>query len=78
MKSWMWEQSRDKHGGVMGADRGLRDYQFTVTGAFKKCLDRQVEEGFRISQCEAENGVVLNLKNEWFTPKTVEVVFRQQ
>ena len=36
------------------------------------------DEGFRIIQCEAENGRVLNLKNEWFTPKIVETVFGQQ
>ena len=78
VKSWMWEHSRDYHGGVIGVDGGMGDFKFSVTGVFKKCLDRQVDEGFRIIQCEAENGLVLNSKNEWFTPKIVETVFRQQ
>ena len=78
MKSWMWEHSRDYHGGVIGVDGGMGDFKFSVTGVFKKCLDRQFDEGFRIIQCEAENGLVLNSKNEWFTPKIVETVFRQQ
>ena len=56
----------------------MRDYEFSVTGIFKKCLDRQVDEGFRISKCEAEEGVVLNSKNEWFTLKIVEQIYRQQ
>ena len=42
----MWEHSRDKHGGVLGEDGGMGDYEF------KKCLDRQVDEGFRIYKCE--------------------------
>jgi hypothetical protein len=48
-----------------------------VTSAFRKCLDRQVDEGFRITQCETEGGQVLNSKKEFFTPKIVMPVFRQ-
>ena len=62
----------------MGQQGGVEDYMFIVSGAFRKCLDRQVDEGLRILQCENEGGVVLNSKNEWFTPRTVETVFRQQ
>ena len=36
MKSWLWEHSCDMHGGVMVEDRGMSDYKFTVTRAFKK------------------------------------------
>ena len=28
----MWEHSRDTHGGVLGEDGGMRDYEFSVTG----------------------------------------------
>ena len=55
----------------------MRDYKFEVTGVFKKCLDRQVDEGLRITRCEAEGGTILNSKNEFFTPKIVSTVFRQ-
>ena len=78
VKSFMWEHSRDCHGGLLGQRGGIGDYQFSVTGVFRKCLDRQVDEGLRILQCENEGGVVLNSKNEWFTPKVIETVFRQQ
>ena len=78
VKSWMWEHSRDCHGGVIGEEGGMFDYKFSVTGVFRKCLDRQVDEGLRITECEAEGGTVLNSKNEWYTPKIVEPVFRQQ
>ena len=44
----------------------------------KKCLDRQVDEGLRITECETEGGDILNSRNEWFTPKIVEAIFRQQ
>jgi hypothetical protein len=50
----------------------------SVSGVFRKCLYRQLDEGFRILECENETGVVLNSKNEWFTPRIVETVFRQQ
>ena len=48
-----------------------------VTGVFKKCLDRQVDEGLRMTKCEAEGGQMLNSKNEYYTPKIVLLLFRQ-
>ena len=78
VKSFMWEHSRDCHGGVVGEEGGMGDYIFKVSGVFQKCMDRQVDEGLRIIECEKEGGKVLNSKNEWFTPKIVEAVFRQQ
>ena len=64
------------HGGLVGEDGGMRDYTFRVTGCFKKPLLRQIDEGLRIDQCEAEGGI-LNSKNEYFTPKIVVPTFRQ-
>ena len=55
----------------------MKDYRFEVTGVFNKCLDRQVDEGLRITRYEAEEGTLLNSKNELFTPKIVSTVFRQ-
>ena len=78
VKSWMWEHSRDCHGGQVGERGGIADYKFKVTGVFRKCLDRQIDEGLRISKCEAQGGVLLNSKIEFFTPKIVLPVFRQQ
>ena len=77
VKSFMWEHTRDCHEGVIGENDGVEDYRFSVSGVFRKCLDRQVDEGLRIQQCENEGGVLLNSKNEWFTPKVVETIFKQ-
>ena len=54
----------------------MRDYKFSVTGTFRKPLLRQIDEGLRLDQCEAEGGI-LNSKNEYFTPKIVMPAFRQ-
>ena len=74
VKSWMWEHARDMHGGVVG---GMGDFNMKVTGKFRKCLERQVSEGIQITMCENEGGTLLNSKNEYFTPKNVETVFKQ-
>ena len=48
-------------GGVVGEGRGMEDYRFRVTGTFRKCLDRQIDEGLLITECEAAGGKILNL-----------------
>ena len=78
VKSWMWEHSRDCHEGQLGARGGIGDYGFKVSGRFRKCLSRQIDEGLRITATELEGAVLLNSKNEFFTPKIVMPVFRQQ
>ena len=70
----MWEHCRDFHEGNVGENGGMLDYKFGVTGV---CLDRQVDEGLRIFECEA-NGTVLNSKNKFYTQKIVHPEFRQQ
>ena len=65
------------HGGQVGAEGGVLDYRFKVSGAFNKCLERQVDEGVRITLHEKEGVALMNSKNEWFTAKTVETIFRQ-
>ena len=78
VKSWMWEHTCDVHGGQLGAEGGVLDYRFKVPiWAFRKCLERQVDEGVRIRLNEQEGVVLMNSKNEWFTTKTVETIFRQ-
>ena len=77
-KSWMWEHSRDCHGGQVGDGGGIDDYKFKVSGAFKKCLNRQVDEGLRMTASESLGVTLLNSKNEFYTPKIVMPVFRQQ
>ena len=75
-KSWMWEHTRDEHDGVVGGKDGIDDYEMKVTAVFKKCLQRQVNEGVQINKCEARGDKILNSKNEYFTPKTIQTVFR--
>ena len=77
VKLWMWEHTRDVHGGVVGVNRGLMDYKMCVTKKFKKCLDRQVFEDIRMQQCVEKGGTLLNSKNEYYTPKSVQVIYKQ-
>ena len=77
VKSWMSKHCRDSHSRQVGDRGGMGDFIFKVSGVFPKCLNRQIDEGLRITECEAE-GELLNSKNEFFTPKIVEPVFRQQ
>ena len=78
VKSWMWEHRRDYHEGQLGDGGGISDYNFKVSGRFRKCLNRQIDEGLRMTASELEGTVLLNSKNEFFTPKIVMPVFRQQ
>ena len=62
----------------MGGPGGLLDYKFNVSGTFQKCLQRQVDEGHRMRIAEDDGQVLLNSKNEWFTPRLVVPAFRQE
>ena len=74
----MWEHTRDVHGGAVGPDSGVNDYKVRVAGKFDKCLQRQVDEDIRMQEFEANGATLLNSKHEYFTPKSVQAVFRQQ
>ena len=56
VKSWMWEHTRDCHGGGVGENGGMGDYKMKVTGTFGKCLMRQINEDVRNQRYEAEGG----------------------
>ena len=73
----MWEHTRDVHGGQIGDNGGVSDYRFKVSSKFKRCLQRQIDEGLRMKRKEEEGCILLNGKNEFFTPKLVEIAFRQ-
>ena len=77
-KSWMWEHTRDNHQGSVGLNGGRDDYRFRVAGRFQKCLYRQVDEDVRMQNFEQSGGILLNSKYEYFMPKSVQPVFRQQ
>ena len=55
VKCWMWEHARDCHGGQVGAEGGVEDYKFKARGVFWKCLNRQIDDGLRMSACESMN-----------------------
>ena len=76
-KSWMWEHVREHHSGEVGDDEGKGDFEIKVAGVFKKCLQRQVDEDCRMQEFEGGGGVLLNSKNEYYTPKSIQTVFRQ-
>ena len=77
-KSWMWEHTRDVHDGIVGQNEGMRDFKVKVVGKYQKCLYRQVDKDVRMQQYEACGGVLLNSKYEYYMPKSVQPVFRQQ
>ena len=77
MKSWMWEHTREEHGGLVGADDGREDYRFRVPKTFRKCLDRQMDEDIQMQIRTKEGYKLLNSINEYYTPKSVEPIFRQ-
>ena len=74
----MWEHTRDVHEGMVGAEGGIHDYTIEVTGTFTKCLPRQVDEDVRMQHHEEAGRVLLNSKHEYYTPKSVQTIFRQQ
>jgi hypothetical protein len=59
-KSWMWEHVRNYYDGVVGYSNGVMDFNVKVSGKFKRCLERQVNEDIRRQHCEAEWGSVLS------------------
>ena len=59
------------HDGIIGDAGGKFDYTMKVTGRFRKCLERQVNNGVLIKKCENEGENILNSKNEYFTSKNV-------
>ena len=71
----MWEHSRDFHEGNVGVNGGMLDYKFEVWGVFRKCLDRQIEEGLRIFECELNS---FKLQEQVLYTKIVQPEFRQQ
>ena len=77
VKSWMWEHSRDYHGWVVGGNGGVDDYGMKVTKQFRKCLNRQVFEDIRMQACVMKGGSLLNSENEYYTPKSVQVIYKQ-
>ena len=78
VKSFIWEHTRDRHGGQVGDMQGMLDFSFKVSNTFQRCIQRQVDEGLRMKTREGEGCVLLNSKNELFTPKLVELDIRQQ
>ena len=55
----MWEHTRDVNGGVVGPNGGVDEYR--VSGW-------KVDEDVRMQQFEAEGGVLLNSKYEYYMP----------
>ena len=77
MELRMWEHTHEYHNGKVGENGGLRDYRLIVTKKCSKCLDREVHEDIRIRKCVSDGWTLLNSKNEYFTPKSVQAIFKQ-
>ena len=86
--NWMWQHTAEKHGGVMGPNRGIDDYGMEVTSNFTRAMDRQLDEATRISRMEdgLDRRRVMEVpirlesmqgRGEYYKPKNVRVEFRQ-
>ena len=65
--SALYKHAQSDHQGSMNVN-----YSMKVKSKFRDTLTRQVNEGVRISRCQAE--VSLNSKSEWHGPATVRLV----
>ena len=63
--------------GVVWGNGGVDDYEMKVIKQFRKCLNRQVFEDIRMQACVMKGGTLLNSKNEYYTPKSVQVIYKQ-
>ena len=65
----MWKHTDKVHGGDLGPDRGLRDYQMSKLGSWSKPLHRLAEEGLYIKELEdlESDGLAtcMNSKEDW-------------
>ena len=91
--SFMWNHTRDEHGGVVGPAGGNSDYNLCIEGKFKDCMTRQVDEDVRLREsgwgqdddmlawagCDKSGPkcVLLNGNGDYFKPKSVRTQFRQ-
>ena len=91
--SFMWNHTRDEHGGEVGLGGGGSDYNLCIEGRFKDCMTRQVDEDVRLRESgwgmddnmQARAGcvnsgpkcVLLNGNGDYFKPKSVRTQFRQ-
>ena len=77
--STLWNHTRDAHGGVIGPDRGAKDYQMVQLEKWDKPLDRLSAEGVLISELEdlqsQGKAVCLNSKMDYKQSHTVTMNF---
>ena len=88
--TFMWNHTKEVHGGVAGPNNGAGDYLMYLDGAFRDAFTRQVEEDVRMRvgvdemarkrckdrNCEL-NVQLMNGKGEYYTPKSVITTFSQ-
>ena len=77
-KSLIWEHTHDFYAKKVISSGGMEDYKVKVVEKFQKCLYRQVDEDVRMQELASSDGVLLNSKYEYYMPKSVQPVFRQQ
>ena len=46
--TFMWNHTKEVHGGIHGRENGVRDYTMFLDASFKDPLTRQVEEDMRM------------------------------
>ena len=88
--TFMWNHTKEVHGGVTGPNNGADDYEMYLDGAFRDAFTRQLEEDVRMRvgvdemarkrckdrNCEL-NVQLMNGKGEYYKPKSVITTFSQ-
>ena len=88
--TFMWNHTKEVHGGVAGPNNGAGDYLMYLDGAFRDAFTRQVEEDVRMrvgvddmarKRCQDRNCELnvqlMNGKGEYYKPKSVITTFSQ-
>ena len=78
-KSVLWKHTKDKHGGVIGDERGSQDFRMIQLEKWPKPLDRLTAEGVLIRELEElhdeDKAVCLNSKSDFRQSHQVTLAF---
>ena len=74
--SFMHKHMVEKHSGIMGENKGIKDFKMESLNRFKGSLTRIVEEAVRIKEVDSNPKLeMMNSKIEYFGPQYVRTAF---
>ena len=72
----MYKHALERHGGKLGADRGISDFKMEALSQQREALDRILEEAVRIKAITSDPKInVLNSKMEYYGAQYVRSAF---